>query len=267
MISTFRPPYWLSFLILLISHFNVPGQPPHSAVLHRARQEVVAPAVCNSTSAFVWVTYIVALFIFYHATFFSSTFLFLNLSCWKECKLVTKSNYDLSQLFHAHFYVFIITQISLAKHYAGCPTLQEHPDQEVHFWVRVAESDPPQTPSTILPQARKPTRPLFRVRSPCIQCGLTSPTPPNTRKKENINPPFLQQWLLHNKPHLFLISSPKNQNSRGREEVGGVREAAELYGRPLDIIDLSAAWWDILWLKLSCLNFINMSAFHGNVFL
>lgn len=35
--------------------------------------------------------------------------------------------------------------------------------------------------------------------------------------------------------------------------MGGVRDSAELYGRPFHVIDISSMWWDILWQKLSCL--------------
>ena len=63
-----------------VSHFNaelthgaagwvMQEQPSGSALRLCARQEVAGPAACNSTSLFVWVTYIMALFIFYCSTF------------------------------------------------------------------------------------------------------------------------------------------------------------------------------------------------------
>lgn len=113
----------------------------------------------------------------------------------------------------------------------GAPRFQERPGQEVHFWVRAAESDPPQTPVDRPPTSQRTDPASDGVRSPFIQSGLTSPNtprfPPYTQKKTKTSRlPSSSADSCTISAHLVLISPPENQNNTktrgsGRSQSSG----------------------------------------------
>lgn len=105
-------------------------------------------------------------------------------------------------------------------------------------------------PLTNPPQARKPTRPVSGSVPPPSTAAWPHLHPQSKKKKEKTSTFPSSSTISH---ICFSFLAPKTKTTWGREEVGGVRDGAELYGRPFHIIDISSMWWDTLWLKLRCL--------------
>lgn len=126
-------------------------------------------------------------------------------------------------------------------------------------------------PLTVLPQARKPTWPLMgsvhppsRAVWPHPTAGPPSPSPPYTRKKTKTSRLPSSSADSCTISHIwFSFFPPKTKTTQGREEVGGVRAAADLCGGPFHIIDISSIWWGIL--KLTSPPFFNMLTLYMDV--
>lgn len=145
--------------------------------------------------------------------------------------------------------MFRISQFNPNKYCPGCPTGTPRSGSALlgaSCWIRPSANPPLTNP----PQARKPTRPVSGSVPPLSSAAWPHLHPQSKKKKEKTSTLPSSSTISH---IWFSFLAPKTKTTWGREEVGGVRDGAELYGRPFHVIDISSMWWDILWLKLSCL--------------